>query len=81
MAQNVTGPVSEIVYIPLKTGFDVHGADKAVLHDCLGTIASQKGLKALFWGIQIEHPDVLQMIIGTFIWFTQIIESSIRLHQ
>jgi hypothetical protein len=68
MADEKSGPVTEIVYVPLKAGVDLESlSNKPVFEECLNTIANQAGVKAFYWGRQIEHPDVLQMLIGTYI--------------
>ncbi|KAF2470414.1 uncharacterized protein BDR25DRAFT_287334 [Lindgomyces ingoldianus] len=55
---------TEIAYIPLASGLDLSSGDtQKMLEETLGTIKSQPGCKSLFWGRQIEHPDVMQMVI------------------
>jgi hypothetical protein len=61
---------TEVVYIPLKEGLDIgSGDDKALLESTLSTIGKQKGLKSLYWGLQIEDQNVLQMCIGMLFMF------------
>ena len=62
---NMSYPVTEIAYIPIKDGFDVEsGEGKSIWDATLKTIASQKGFKRLSWGKQIENPSITQMAIG-----------------
>lgn len=66
MTHQISGPVTEIVYIQLKSGIDLDDpSNKAILEECIGTIARQAKIDALFFGRQVENPDVLQMVVGT----------------
>lgn len=61
----MTDSVVEIVYLPLKAGTDVENGDgKSVWQDTVKTVGSQPGVKSLFWGLQIENKDTLQMLVG-----------------
>lgn len=54
-----------IEYLPLKAGVDLEaGEAKSMWEAALDTISKQQGVKSLFWGRQIEHPDILQLAIG-----------------
>lgn len=65
MAETNVGPVTEVVYIPLKAGLDLGNPDnKAVWDSTLATFAKQKGLNAVYWGRQVEDPDTLQLLQG-----------------
>ncbi|KAF2623366.1 hypothetical protein BU25DRAFT_400769 [Macroventuria anomochaeta] len=60
----MSGPVTEIAYVPIKKSVDLEsGEGKSVLDETLKTIASQKGCKRLSWGTQIETPSIVQMAI------------------
>jgi len=62
MSENAT----EVVYIPMKPGLDLSsGEAKGTWESTLSTIAKQPGVKALYWGRQIENPDTVQMAVGT----------------
>ncbi|RYO67723.1 hypothetical protein AA0116_g24 [Alternaria tenuissima] len=53
-----------IEYLPLKAGVDLEaGEAKSMWEAALDTISKQQGVKSLFWGRQIEHPDILQLAI------------------
>ncbi|CAO2656060.1 Nn.00g048630.m01.CDS01 [Neocucurbitaria sp. VM-36] len=55
---------TEIAYLPLKAGLDLEAGDaKTAWNEVLTTLAKQPGLKALFWGRQVENKDVLQLVI------------------
>ncbi|KAH8727141.1 hypothetical protein GQ44DRAFT_128633 [Phaeosphaeriaceae sp. PMI808] len=59
------GPVTEVVYMHLKPGLDLEsGEGAAVLEDSLKVLEKQEGLKTLYYGRQIEHPDILQMVVA-----------------
>ena len=59
--------VTEIAYAPMKKDVNLESGDcKSIWNDTLKTIASQKGLKRLSWGTQIESPSIAQMAIGKF---------------
>jgi hypothetical protein len=61
MSENAT----EVVYIPIKPGLDLSsGETKETWESTLNTIAKQPGVKALYWGRQIESPDTVQMLVG-----------------
>ncbi|CBX97997.1 hypothetical protein IAQ61_010103 [Plenodomus lingam] len=54
----------EVVYIPIKAGVNLEaGEAKEVWNNTIATIAKQPGLNAFYWGFQVEHPDVVQMVI------------------
>lgn len=64
----MSGPVTEIAYLPLIPGLDLSsGEHKKLLDGFLGTIAAQQGCRLIYWGTQVEHPDILELAIGTFI--------------
>ncbi|ORY03419.1 hypothetical protein BCR34DRAFT_492426 [Clohesyomyces aquaticus] len=55
---------TEICIVPVVAGLDLtSGESKKIWHDGLKTITSVPGCLSLFWGRQIEHPDVVDMII------------------
>lgn len=57
-------PATEICYIPLASGIDLESGDsKLAWQEMLTAIASQPGFKSLYWGRQIEHPDIAQLVI------------------
>jgi hypothetical protein len=53
---------TEIVYLSLKPNLDLD--TNATWATILTTIAQQPGIKAVYWGRQIEHPDTVQMVVG-----------------
>jgi hypothetical protein len=58
--------ITEVAQIPLVAGTDLKSGDaKGIWQEALKTIAAQKGCKSVYWGMQVEHKDVAQMIIGT----------------
>lgn len=59
--------VVEVVFIPLVAGLDIAtGDNKKLIDETLSTIKSQPGCGSLYYGRQIEHPDILQFLIGKF---------------
>lgn len=60
----MSDPVTEIVYIPLVAGTDLTGTTKEPWGTALQTLASQSGCTCVRWGMQVEHPDVVQLAIG-----------------
>jgi len=57
--------VVEAVFIPLVAGLDITTGDgKKLIDETLSTIKSQPGCSAIYYGRQLEHPDVLQFLIG-----------------
>lgn len=56
---------TEICILPLVAGLDLNSGDtKKLWEDALTTIKSSPGCESLYWGRQVEHPDVVQMMIG-----------------
>jgi hypothetical protein len=56
-------PTTEIAVIPLIAGDpDSHAA--AVMRDTVATLHQQDGLQNVYFGPQVESPDVLQMMIS-----------------
>ncbi|KAI8939799.1 hypothetical protein NX059_003538 [Plenodomus lindquistii] len=54
----------EVVYLPTKAGLDLSsGEAKTARDNTLNTIAKQPGVQALYWGTQVEHPDILQVVV------------------
>jgi hypothetical protein len=54
-----------VEYLPLKAGVDLEaGEAKSIWEAALNTISKQPGVKSLFWGRQIEHPDILQLVVS-----------------
>lgn len=65
----MSGQITEVAFLPLQPNLDLTSGDvKAVWDDTLQTIASQPGCQSLFWGRQIEKPDVVQLVIGEFVY-------------
>jgi hypothetical protein len=64
---NMSQAVSEIAILPLHPGVNLEsGEDKQILDDTLATIAKQHGFKNMYWGLKVEDPSVLQMVISTY---------------
>ena len=58
--------VTELAYLTRKAEVDVvNGAEKNTWEAVLSTIAKQPGFRSGYWGMQIEHPNILQMNIST----------------
>ena len=56
---------TEIVMIPLLPGLDLDTGDaKEILDSIFSTIADQPGYQKIFYGRQVEHPDILQACIS-----------------
>ncbi|KAF2197666.1 hypothetical protein GQ43DRAFT_444049, partial [Delitschia confertaspora ATCC 74209] len=56
--------VTEIVNLPLHPGTDLQSGDSGkIWTDIAGTISSQDGCQGIYWGRQIEHPDIVQLAI------------------
>ena len=70
----MSGPVTEIAYIPLVPGTDLKtGETHEIWQKTLQTIAAQPGCQSLYWGKQLENPDTVQFAIGTYISFPTIL--------
>ena len=60
-------PTTEIAVIPLIAGTSIGDPDShaaAVMRDTVATLHQQDGLLNVYFGSQIESPDVLQMMIS-----------------
>lgn len=56
---------TEVAYLPIAPGIDLESGDKAkTWQEGLSLIAAQPGYQAMYWGRQIEHPDIVQLVIG-----------------
>jgi hypothetical protein len=61
----MSSEATEVCYLPLKEDIDLEEEEtKAILNDTLDTIARQDGLKSLYYGKQIEKPDIMQLVIS-----------------
>jgi hypothetical protein len=63
----MASPVTEICYLTLKPGADVHAPGSAAAqawNDIVTTLSQQDGYQSSHWGTQIENPNVLIMMIG-----------------
>ncbi|KAF2846042.1 hypothetical protein T440DRAFT_433530 [Plenodomus tracheiphilus IPT5] len=59
----MSGRLVEVASVPVKAGLDLSvGEAKTAWDYAVDTIAKQSGLRSLYWGFQVEHPDVIQMI-------------------
>jgi hypothetical protein len=57
--------IAELAYLPLAPGVDLTTGDHKKSWDAgLKTLSSQKGYRNAFWGRQIEHPEILDLVIG-----------------
>ncbi|KAF2685524.1 hypothetical protein K458DRAFT_416757 [Lentithecium fluviatile CBS 122367] len=60
----MSSPVTEIAYMPLVAGTDLTTGDAKLIWDgMLKTIAAQPGCKSVYWGLQVENPDIAQLAI------------------
>ncbi|OCL07822.1 hypothetical protein AOQ84DRAFT_354782 [Glonium stellatum] len=58
-------PTTEVVVLPLLPGLDLGSGDaKALWESILKTISEQPGYQKMFWGRQVEHPDIAQLCIN-----------------
>lgn len=56
---------TEIATLPLLPGTDLTtGEADKTWQAAVSTIASQPGNISVHWGLQVEHPDVVQFVIG-----------------
>lgn len=56
--------VTEIVYLPIKKGINV---DEVMME--MGSLyVGVEGMRGMWWGLQIETPDVVDSISGTLPW-------------
>ncbi|KAF2869018.1 hypothetical protein BDV95DRAFT_596689 [Massariosphaeria phaeospora] len=56
--------VTEIASIPLLPGLDLTTGDThSTWTEFLGMVAGQPGCKSVYWGRQVEHPDIVQLAI------------------
>ncbi|KAH9880176.1 hypothetical protein J1614_002202, partial [Plenodomus biglobosus] len=54
----------EVVQIPIREGVDLEvGEAKEAWDQVIDTIAKQPGLKAFYWGYQVENPEIVEMVI------------------
>lgn len=61
----MTDQASKLAFLPLKPDLNLDdGEAKQALDSAFSTIAQQPGFKSLYWGRQIEHPDILQLVIS-----------------
>lgn len=62
----MASPATEIAYISLKPSLDLEGntTEAEIWQQALSTISEQKGYQRLYWGRQLEDPDVLLLVIG-----------------
>jgi hypothetical protein len=52
----------------MKPGLDLSsGETKEIWESTLRTIAKQPGVKAVYWGRQIESPDTVQILVGVYL--------------
>ena len=58
---------SEICYLTLKSKTDIESStpEAKIWQAALKTIASQDGFQSQQWGRQLEHPDVVVLVIGS----------------
>ncbi|KAF2121961.1 hypothetical protein BDV96DRAFT_537006 [Lophiotrema nucula] len=55
---------TEIAILPIPASVDLASGDSGkIWTDTLTTITSQAGAIAAYWGRQIEHPDVVQLVV------------------
>jgi len=61
----MASPATEVAYISLKPDLDLGGSttEAKTWQEALSTIAAQKGYQRLYWGRQLEDPDVLLLVI------------------
>lgn len=58
---------TEIAIIPVSAGsqlMDTQSSTGRLLQDCLATIGDQEGCRKIYYGVQRESPDILQLMIG-----------------
>jgi len=55
---------TEVVTLPFLPGLDLGAGDpKEAWDSVLRTVADQPGYQKIFWGRQVEHPDIVQLCI------------------
>lgn len=60
-------PATEIAVFPLNAGVnldDPKSASGAIWQSTLDTVSQQDGYQRLYWGRQIENPQILTILIG-----------------
>lgn len=61
----MSGPVTEFVYVPIKSSVSIDsGEGKDVFYGVLKEISGIAGVKRLLWGVQIENPNIAQIVVG-----------------
>jgi hypothetical protein len=55
------GRVTEITHLPIQHGVDVDTTMQKISSLC----ANVPGMLSWYWGIQVEHPDMLDLVAGT----------------
>lgn len=64
--------ITEIATLPVKPDLDftVDGEAKEALLAALSVIQKSKGCQRIFWGRQLEHPNLVDVAIGTLSYFS-----------
>lgn len=59
-------PVTEIAYITLKPGVELTGSSPSAQawSDALSAISAQEGYQRQHWGVSLEDPSLLMLLIG-----------------
>jgi hypothetical protein len=59
-------PVTEIAQLPLKTGAtpaDANSPAGSIWQDTLSTILNQPGAQRAYWGLEVEKPSTLRLLV------------------
>jgi quinol monooxygenase YgiN len=59
-------PVTEIAYLPLKTGnnpSDAHSPAGSIWQETLRTVLDQEGAQRAYWSLEVENPSMLRLFI------------------
>lgn len=60
-------PVTEVAYLTLKPGVELAGSSTSAQawSESIRTIQAQEGYQRLYWGVAVENPSLLMLLIGT----------------
>ena len=59
-------PVTEIAYLPLKTGCNPSEANSpaaSAWQNMLKTVLDQPGAQRAYWGLEVENPSMLRLFV------------------
>lgn len=76
-------PATEIATLPLDAGAnleDPQSSSSKIWQSALDTISQQDGYQRLYWGRQVENPQIMMLLVGKELPY-RFAASAIDLHQ